>query len=105
MGEEDHLGHPECELPGKIAVRQLEVCFGVFQRRLMISENIDAADIEPTLTWGISPDHGIAISGVIPDPELAQSAAERATIEEALELTGGELQSVRLRQLHSNPGN
>ena len=45
---------------------------------------IDASTIEPTVTWGISPDHGIAISEIIPDPASAASAAEKATIEEAL---------------------
>jgi len=45
---------------------------------------IDAADIEPTVTWGISPDHGIAISESIPDPTAAGTASRRATIEEAL---------------------
>jgi 3-isopropylmalate/(R)-2-methylmalate dehydratase large subunit len=45
---------------------------------------IDAADIEPTVTWGISPDHGIAVSESIPDPAAASSEEERATIEEAL---------------------
>jgi 3-isopropylmalate/(R)-2-methylmalate dehydratase large subunit len=45
---------------------------------------IDAADIEPTVTWGISPDHGIAVSETIPDPASASSADEKATIEEAL---------------------
>ena len=47
--------------------------------------HIDASEIEPTLTWGISPDHGVAISENIPDPEKATTDAERATIEEALE--------------------
>ncbi|MCP5535037.1 MAG: 3-isopropylmalate dehydratase large subunit [Akkermansiaceae bacterium] len=46
--------------------------------------HINAAEIEPTLTWGISPDQGIAISGTIPDPENANSQAERNSIEEAL---------------------
>jgi len=45
---------------------------------------IDAATIEPTVTWGISPDHGIAISQSIPDPATAASAEEKAVIEEAL---------------------
>jgi len=45
---------------------------------------IDAADIEPTVTWGISPDHGVAVSESIPDPSQAQSEEEKATIEEAL---------------------
>ncbi|GAA5481535.1 3-isopropylmalate dehydratase large subunit [Haloferula sargassicola] len=45
---------------------------------------IDAAEIEPTVTWGISPDHGIAVSESIPDPASATSPDEKATIEEAL---------------------
>ncbi|BCX47323.1 3-isopropylmalate dehydratase large subunit [Haloferula helveola] len=45
---------------------------------------IDAADIEPTVTWGISPDHGIAVSESIPDPATAETPEQKATIEEAL---------------------
>jgi 3-isopropylmalate/(R)-2-methylmalate dehydratase large subunit len=45
---------------------------------------INAADIEPTVTWGISPDQGIFISQSIPDPAAAKSAEEKASIEEAL---------------------
>ncbi len=45
---------------------------------------INAADIEPTVTWGISPDHGISISERIPDPAKASSAQEKASIDEAL---------------------
>ena len=53
---------------------------------------INAADIEPTVTWGISPDHGIAISESIPDPATAASPLEKASIQEALaymKLTAG----------------
>jgi 3-isopropylmalate/(R)-2-methylmalate dehydratase large subunit len=46
---------------------------------------IDAADIEPTVTWGISPDHGIAVSETIPDPADAKTPVERQSITEALE--------------------
>jgi 3-isopropylmalate/(R)-2-methylmalate dehydratase large subunit len=46
---------------------------------------IDAADIEPTVTWGISPDHGIAVSESIPDPALASSPLVRQSIVEALD--------------------
>jgi 3-isopropylmalate/(R)-2-methylmalate dehydratase large subunit len=46
---------------------------------------IDAADIEPTVTWGISPDHGIAVSETIPDPAEAATPVERQSITEALE--------------------
>ncbi len=45
---------------------------------------IDAASIEPTVTWGISPDQGIAISENIPDPAKAATPQEKASIEEAL---------------------
>ena len=45
---------------------------------------IDAASIEPTVTWGISPDQGIAISENIPDPAKAATPLEKASIEEAL---------------------
>ena len=47
--------------------------------------NIDAADIAPSVTWGISPDQGFSINGTIPDPEQAADAAGKASIEEALE--------------------
>ncbi len=45
---------------------------------------IKADDIEPTVTWGISPDHGIAIGENIPDPAKAATPLEKASIEEAL---------------------
>jgi 3-isopropylmalate/(R)-2-methylmalate dehydratase large subunit len=46
---------------------------------------IDAADIEPTVTWGISPDQAIPVSGTVPDPASAADAEERSSLEEALE--------------------
>ena len=46
--------------------------------------SIDAATIEPTVTWGISPDQGIAISETIPDPATAPSELARDSIVEAL---------------------
>lgn len=46
---------------------------------------IKAEDIEPTVTWGISPDHGISISENIPDPVGVTDPVEKTTIEEALE--------------------
>lgn len=53
---------------------------------------IDAADIAPTVTWGISPDQGIAISENIPASENAADEIEKASIDEALaymKLEGG----------------
>ena len=45
---------------------------------------IDAADIGPTVTWGINPSQAIGIDESIPDPTLAQTV-DRASIEEAIE--------------------
>ena len=45
---------------------------------------IAAEDIEPTVTWGISPDHGVAISELIPDPANATSEIDKQSIDEAL---------------------
>jgi 3-isopropylmalate/(R)-2-methylmalate dehydratase large subunit len=45
---------------------------------------INAADIPPTVTWGISPDQGISVSENIPDPATAATPLEKASIEEAL---------------------
>jgi 3-isopropylmalate/(R)-2-methylmalate dehydratase large subunit len=45
---------------------------------------IDASTIEPTVTWGISPDQGIAISETIPDPASAATQGEKDAILEAL---------------------
>jgi len=46
---------------------------------------IDAADIAPTVTWGISPDHALSIDEVIPDPTAAASAQQAGTWQEALD--------------------
>ena len=45
---------------------------------------INAEDIEPSVTWGISPDHGISIGENIPDPTATSDVEEKAVIEEAL---------------------
>ncbi len=45
---------------------------------------IDAADIEPTVTWGISPDMSIGINGSVPSPEDAPDAETRKAREAAL---------------------
>ena len=47
--------------------------------------NIRAEDIAPSVTWGISPDQGVFINELVPDPAQAQSAAEKASITDALE--------------------
>jgi 3-isopropylmalate/(R)-2-methylmalate dehydratase large subunit len=45
---------------------------------------INAADIAPTVTWGINPGQGISINENIPDPAKAAASDEKASIEEAL---------------------
>ena len=61
---------------------------------------INGSDIEPTVTWGISPDHGIAISQSIPDPANAKTPLERASIQEALDYmkleAGSPIQGVKI---------
>jgi 3-isopropylmalate/(R)-2-methylmalate dehydratase large subunit len=46
--------------------------------------NIDAADIPPTVTWGVSPDQAISVTENVPSPADATSDAHRASITEAL---------------------
>jgi len=46
--------------------------------------NINAADVAPSVTWGVSPDQGFSIDGTIPDPADAKDESEKASIEEAL---------------------
>ncbi|MBR5523026.1 MAG: 3-isopropylmalate dehydratase large subunit [Akkermansia sp.] len=46
---------------------------------------IPAEEIEPTITWGISPDMNIGISGTVPSPEQARDAETRKAYTTALE--------------------
>ncbi|MEM7697949.1 MAG: 3-isopropylmalate dehydratase large subunit [Verrucomicrobiota bacterium] len=46
---------------------------------------IRAEDIAPSVTWGISPDHGCFINENIPNPATTEDPDERDSIEEALE--------------------
>src|SRR5688572_2693647 len=46
---------------------------------------IDAAALEPFVTWGTSPGMVVPISGNIPDPREALTAADRGSAERALE--------------------
>lgn len=47
--------------------------------------NIDAADIEPTVTWGITPGQGVGINENIPNEADGSTQSERDSIHEALE--------------------
>jgi 3-isopropylmalate/(R)-2-methylmalate dehydratase large subunit len=45
---------------------------------------VDAGALEPTITWGTSPQHVVAVSGCVPDPAVQADAAGRALAERAL---------------------
>jgi 3-isopropylmalate/(R)-2-methylmalate dehydratase large subunit len=46
--------------------------------------DLDATAIEPMVTWGTSPEHGIGITAAIPDPGREPDATRRAGMEKAL---------------------
>jgi 3-isopropylmalate/(R)-2-methylmalate dehydratase large subunit len=48
---------------------------------------MDVSALGPMVTWGTSPEHAIAIGGVVPDPSRAAGGA-RAAIERALDYMG-----------------
>ena len=50
--------------------------------------DIDAADVEPTVTWGTSPEQAIAISANVPDPAEIKDMNKRTAIERALDYMG-----------------
>ncbi len=60
--------------------RQLPTDEGaVFDREV----HIHADEIEPMVTWGTSPEHGLPISGVVPDPAAERDPARRQALERA----------------------
>jgi 3-isopropylmalate/(R)-2-methylmalate dehydratase large subunit len=46
---------------------------------------LDAAELEPFVTWGTNPGQGVLLSDSIPDPELIEDLNERASAKRALE--------------------
>jgi len=56
----------------------------VFDREVVV----DAAAVTPTITWGTSPEHAIAIDGRIPDPRDVEDTAQRAALIAALDYMG-----------------
>lgn len=50
--------------------------------------HIKAEDVEPTVTWGTSPEQAIALSANVPSPEDANDPVKRAAIERALDYMG-----------------
>ncbi|KCZ88521.1 3-isopropylmalate dehydratase large subunit [Hyphomonas jannaschiana] len=49
---------------------------------------INAEDVEPTVTWGTSPEQGIPVSGIIPKPEDFSDPVKAAACERALTYMG-----------------
>jgi 3-isopropylmalate/(R)-2-methylmalate dehydratase large subunit len=51
-------------------------------------ELVDAADVEPTVTWGTSPQHAAPIGAHVPDPQTAADPAVREEQQAALAYMG-----------------
>jgi len=49
---------------------------------------IDAAEVVPMITWGTSPDQGIAVDARVPDPSTAPNEATRLAWRQALDYMG-----------------
>ncbi|MEO1360063.1 MAG: 3-isopropylmalate dehydratase large subunit, partial [Pseudomonadota bacterium] len=49
---------------------------------------IDASEIEPTVTWGTSPEQAIPLSGSIPDPDEIEDPVKQAAAARALDYMG-----------------
>jgi 3-isopropylmalate dehydratase len=49
---------------------------------------ISASDIDPTVSWGTSPQDVVKITGVVPDPKDASDPEKKASIERALKYMG-----------------
>ena len=52
------------------------------------SVTIDARDIEPTVTWGTSPEDTVAIGGVVPDPASFTDPSKQQAAAKSLEYMG-----------------
>lgn len=51
-------------------------------------ESIAASAIAPTITWGTSPEHAIAIDACVPDPANGADESHRAALQSALDYMG-----------------
>lgn len=50
--------------------------------------HFDAADIQPQVTWGTSPEMVLAVDGIVPNPEDETDAVKRESITRALQYMG-----------------
>lgn len=69
------------------AVDQWRTLFSDAGARFDREVTIDVAEVAPTVTWGTSPEHAIAIDGTIPDPGAA-AADEREALQASLDYMG-----------------
>ena len=53
-----------------------------------IEVTIHGADIDPTVTWGTSPQDVVSITGKVPDPSIITDAVKRASVERSLKYMG-----------------
>ena len=74
-------------LPEEEALSELFECRCVLETSALQKSihHIPAEEIEPTVTWGISPDMNIGVNGVVPAPEQARDAEGRKAYTTALE--------------------
>jgi 3-isopropylmalate/(R)-2-methylmalate dehydratase large subunit len=49
---------------------------------------IEGAEIAPTVTWGISPEHALPITGCVPDPSRVADTAKAAHVADAIAYMG-----------------
>lgn len=49
---------------------------------------VDCGDIEPTITWGTSPEHAVGIGGAVPDPDEAGDDDAKHSMRLALDYMG-----------------
>ncbi len=49
---------------------------------------IDAADIQPQVTWGTSPEDVVSVAGQVPDPAKADNADRRQSMQRSLDYMG-----------------
>ena len=52
------------------------------------SATLDAASLEPMITFGTNPGMGVPISGSIPDPDRLTNASRKSSLEKALNYMG-----------------
>ena len=52
------------------------------------SLRLDAAAIRPTVTWGTSPEHAVAIDGAVPNPAQQADSTRRGGMQKALDYMG-----------------